>query len=290
MAGAAPVTQYRNEMVLGFGQRQSLLKDTTTKESQIKGNEAVFMVVSSTGTAVTRGVNGLIPASDNNNTQTTATLVEKHDLRRMTGFNVFQSQGNQNEIMQINTMSVLNRDIDSVILTQLEAGTITTGAAATASMTMILKAIVYLQNNGVPWDGNVFAVVSPAFLAYMMSISQFSSADFVNVKPAVNYPGWDAMAPAMRANMGSGWYEWMGVKWIVSNQVSGVGTSSELCFMYHRSAIGHAANVSGMDSPIGYNDEQDYSWARCSLYHGAILLQDSGVVQMTHDGSGIVAS
>jgi len=66
MPGAAPVIQYRNEMVLGFGQRQSLLKDSTIKESVIKGNQAVFLIVDSSGTAVTRGTNGLIPAGDNN--------------------------------------------------------------------------------------------------------------------------------------------------------------------------------------------------------------------------------
>jgi len=290
MAGAAPQIQYRQEMVLGFSQRQSLLRDTTTHEAVIKGNQATFLVVDSSGTAVTRGVNGLIPAGDNNNTQVTATLVEKHDLRRMTGFNIFQSQGNQREIMQINTMSVLNRDIDGTILTELKTGTITTGSAATASMTLVQKAMVYLQNNGVPWDGNVFAVISPAFLGYLMSLAQFASADYVNVKPAINFPGWNAMDPKSAAGMGAGWYDWMGCKWIVSNQIDGVGTNSESCFMFHRSAIGHAVNTSDMDVAIGYDDEQQYSWSRCSLFHGAKLLQNTGVVEMVHDGSALVAS
>jgi hypothetical protein len=290
MAGAAPQIQYRQEMVLGFQQRQTLLRDTTTSEAVIKGNQATFLVVDSTGSASTRGVNGLIPASDNDNTQKTATLVEKHDLRRMTGFNIFQSQSNQREIMQMNSMSVLNRDIDSTILTALKTGTITTGSAAVASMTVINKAMVYLQNNGVPWDGNVFAVISPAFLGYLMSLVNFASADYVNVKPATNFPGWSASDPKSGAGMGAGWYDWMGVKWIVSNQIDGVGTNSESCFMYHRNAIGHAANVEGLDSAIGYDEEQQYSFARCSLFHGAVLLNNTGVVEMVHDGSAIVAS
>ncbi|MGI9514633.1 MAG: phage capsid protein [Anderseniella sp.] len=290
MPGAAPMIQYREEMVLAFGQRQSLLKDTTTKESQTKGNQATFLIVDSSGTTVTRGVGGLIPARDNNNTQTTVTLKEKHDLIEMTGFNIFQSQGDQREIMQINTMSVLNRDIDAAILAQLETGTITTGATATASLTMVQKATTYLMNNGVPWDGNVFAVISPAFLAYLMTIPTFSSADFVTVKPAVNYPGWNAMDAKTASSMGQGWYEWLGVKWIVSNQIAGLGSSSELCFMYHRNAVGHAADAKGMDVAIGYEDKQQLSWSRCSLYHEAKLLQNTGIVQMTHDGSAIVAS
>lgn len=289
MAGAAPQTIYRDEFVLGFGQRQSLLRETTTKELMIKGNQAVFMVVDSSGTAVTRGTNGLIPAGDNNNTQVTATLAEKHDLRRMTGFNIFQSQGNQREIMQLNTMSVINRDMDAIILAELANGTLDTGAAATASMTMISKAIATLGVGGAAMDGNLFAVISPAFLEYISNLPSWASADYVVIKPLSQaYPGWNAMDP--KKQMGLGFWEWKGVKWIVSNQLSGVGTAACKCFMYHRNAIGHAVDTSGVDSMIGVNDEHQYSWARCSIFHGAKLLQNAGIIQMLHDDSALVAT
>lgn len=287
MPGAAPQTQYRDEFIAAFGQRQSLLKETTTRESMIKGNKATFLVASSSGTAVTRGVNGLIPASDNNNSQLDATLSEKHDLREMTGWNIFQSQGDQRAIMQMNTMAVINRDIDAVLLAELATTTLDTGAAATASLTMVSKAIAQLQINGVPWDGNVFAVVSPAFLLYLMAIPSFSSADYVNVKPFASFPGWDAAATK---SAGQGWYEWMGVKWIVSNQIAGISTNSETCLIYHRSAIGHAIDTKGVDSAIGYDEKQQMSWARCSVFHGAKLLQNAGAVRMIHDGSAFVAT
>jgi hypothetical protein len=46
---------------------------------EIKGNTATFLVADSgAATAVTRGVNGLIPARADNLTQTSATLVEWH--------------------------------------------------------------------------------------------------------------------------------------------------------------------------------------------------------------------
>lgn len=287
MLGAAPQVQYRQEFVLGFGQRQTLLKDTTTKEMVVKGNQATFLVANTTGSAVTRGTNGLIPASDNDNSQITATLLEKHDLRRMTGFNIFQSQSDQRAIMQMNTMSIINNDIDAVILAELTNGTLDTGAAATASTTLIGKALAQLQLNGVPFDGNIFAVISPAFLEYMTNIASFASADYVVVKPNVNYPGLNATDPK---KSGQGWYEWKGVKWVVSSKIAGAGTSSENCFMYHRSAIGHAVATGEIDSKIGYDEEQDYSWSRCTLFHGAKLLQNTGVVRMVHDGSALVAT
>lgn len=289
MPAAAPQIQYRDEFIAGFAQRQSLLRDAVTHETQIKGNQAVFLVATTDGEAVTRGVNGRIPAGENNNAQVTCTLAEKHDVREMTGWNIFQSQGNQRAIMQMNTMSIINRDIDKVILAELANGTLDTGAAATASLSMIRKCIATLQNNGVPWDGQVFAVISAAFLMYLVDIPSFSSADFVNVKPLAgnNLP---ALNASDAAKQGQGWYEWLGVKWIVNSLITGVGTNAEKCFMYHRNAIGHAVDKAGIQSRIGYDDRDDFSWARCTLFHGAKLLQNSGIAVMNHDGSGLTLS
>ncbi len=81
MANTAFQIQYRQEFIAGFEQRQSLLRDTVTTESVIKGNQATFLIADSgDATAVTRGVDGLIPSRHDDLTQTTATLVEWHDL------------------------------------------------------------------------------------------------------------------------------------------------------------------------------------------------------------------
>lgn len=285
MAGAAPQIQYRQEIVLGFTQRQSLLRDTTTREGVIKGNQATFLIASSTNTAVTRGVNGRIPYQDNDNAQVTVTLKEKHVPVEMTGFNIFQSQGNQVSIMQMNSMTGINRDIDLAILTELANGTLDTGATAVASLAMINKAIAQLMANGVPWDGDVYAVISPSFLMYLTGIASFASADYVTVKPFVNFPGLNASTVT---GQGQGWYDWLGVKWIVSSLISGITTSAEKCFMYHRSAIGHAANVADIQAEMDYDKKEDLSWSRCSLYHEAKLLQNSGIAVMNHDGSAHV--
>ncbi len=67
----------------------------------IKGNQATFLVADSgNAQATTRGVNGLIPARNDNLNQPVATLAEWHDLVRKTSFNVFASQGDQRAIMQ----------------------------------------------------------------------------------------------------------------------------------------------------------------------------------------------
>jgi hypothetical protein len=80
MAETAPVTQYRNEFIASFEEGMSWLRQTTVMEAVIKGNTATFLVAGSGGaTAVTRGINGLIPARADSLTQSSATLVEWHD-------------------------------------------------------------------------------------------------------------------------------------------------------------------------------------------------------------------
>jgi hypothetical protein len=273
-------TQYRQEFIKGFEQRQSLMRSTTTTEAVIKGNTATFLVADSGGaTATTRGVNGLIPARNNSLTQTSATLAEWHDLVQITRFNIFASQGDQNAIMQDGTMAVINRKIDSDILTALATGTQDTGAAQTMSLNLAMRAKVILGNNQVPFDGNIFAIISPAAEAYLMQIAEFASSDYVGSKP------FDGNTNPQMLNF----RRWMGINWMVHPNLSGVGTSAEKCFMFHKSAIGHAVDTAGIQSPVGYNEEQDYSWARASAFMGSVVLQNDGIVVINHDGSEYVS-
>ena len=260
MSDTAFQIQYRQEFIAGFEQRQSLVRNTVTTEAVIKGNQATFLVADSgSATAVTRGVNGLIPARADNLSQPTATLQEWHDLVRKTGFNVLASQGDQRSIMQQTTMAVVNRKIDSDIITELQNGTQDTGAATTGSLSLVMYGLTILGNNAVPLDGNVFALITPAFHAYLMQTKEFASADYVNNKP---FEGSMTM------------YRWAGVNFIVHPNLPGKGTSAETCFMYHKSAIGHAVNTPKIQNAVGYDDEQDYSYARCTAYMGSKLLPE----------------
>jgi len=82
---------------------------------------------------------------------------------------------------------------------------------------------------------------------------------------------------------------WAGVNWVVHSRVPGVGTANEHLFVYHRNSIGHAVNSGDMDVKAGYNEEDDYYWARTSMFMGGSLLQPNGVVVLNHDGSSMVA-
>jgi hypothetical protein len=72
--------------------------------------------------------------------------------------------------------------------------------------------------------------------------------------------------------------------------LSGAGGATELCYIYHRDSIGQAVNTGDMSMAVGVDEEQNYSYARCSVFMGAKILQNTGIVKITHDGSGYAAT
>lgn len=280
MADTAFQTIYREEYVASFERSVSDLRMTTTTEAEVDGNEAIFLVAGSGGrSAVTRGTNGLIPARSNSLTQNTCTLKEWHDLNRETQFNRATSQSDRSAIARNASMAVLNRKIDDDILAALLNTTVNTGSAVTASLSLIQKSMSILGGNDIDTGDveNLFAVISPAFNAYMLGIAEYASADYVENKP-------------FAGGAGRKYKRWADVNFIVNTGVNGLGTSSEDCFMYHRDAIGHAINRGKSNPAAGYDEEQDYFYTRSSETMGSKLLQTNGVVRMIHDASALQAA
>jgi hypothetical protein len=270
---------YREETVDLFEQDYSMLRVCCVQETMIKGNIATFLVSGAgSATAVTRGVNGLIPFYTVSNEQFTCTLKETHGPFERTNFNVFASQGDQRKIMQKASVTIINQDIDQVILEELDTATVDTGTAVKANLDLVMKARTILGNAEVPiWEADsMFGIISPAFEAYLMQIPEFSSADYVDVK------AFTGRTRRMR--------NWASVNWMVHPNLPAKGTNAEKCYMLHRNSIGHAANSKEMDARAGYDEKQDISWSRATIYHNAALLQNTGVVVMNHDGSEYVGS
>ena len=279
MADTAYQTQYRQEYIAAFEQKQSYFRATAVSEAVIKGNTAVFLTAGTGGaSAVTRGANGLIPARADDLTQNSCTLAEWHDKPRRTKFNIFGSQGDGRRILQEGSIKVLNRKIDDLMITELSTATNDTGASTTMTLALVTKAkgILGINDVDIEEEDNMFFAISPAADTYMMQIKEFASADYVEVKPLVG--------PARRMR------RWAGFNWFISNRLSGRTTSTEKLLAWHRNAIGWAMDTENMEIDADYNREDSYYWARASGFMGAKLLQNAGVVVVNHDGSAIVAS
>jgi hypothetical protein len=279
MAVQAAIEIFKKEMVLTFEQRRSKLSAAATKEALSNGHVVTWVVSGSGGaTAVTRGQNGDIPYGGPSNTQVSATLVEKHAPQSLTGFDVFASQGNQTMLMQENSYAIIRRDQDQTIIDELANATQDFGSG-TLTLDTITGARAILGGQEVPVDeeDNMFALITPAAEAYLLQMTEFTNADYVDVKP-------------LTGGIATKYRRWMGFNWIVSTQLPGIAGASEKLFFYHRSAIGYAVNMGEEKIFAGFNEEQQRSWSLCTIYHTAKLLQDSGVVVVGHNGASFVAT
>ena len=278
MAEHAQQTMYRKEAIAMFEKRQALARHTVTTEIDVKGNIATFLVAGSNGaTAVTRGLNGDIPTRPEYFNQPTVTLQEWHDVPERTRFNIYTSQGGEmyRQMMQASSSSVLNRKIDSDIHTALATAT-QTGTILQDSRVNFLSSILGLRTTlaeNFATEDEPFALISPAFQANMMQLDQFASADYINLKPFEN-------VSKSRA------FNWYGINWIVDAGLPGVGSTSTN-FIYSKEAIGHACNTAGLDVAIGYDEKNDKSWARTSIFMGTSVLQNSGIIKFTHNDTDL---
>ncbi len=272
MATIAQQVQYRDEFIAGYETRQSFLRESVTTDTVRQGASTYFLISKPNRTARTRGADGFIPATPEDLTQVKVDLQERHDLTRKTNFNVFSGQSDQRRIMQMESMGVINRDTDLMIIAALATGTVNTGSAAVMSKALVNKALTKLFNGKVPNDGQIYGLLSPAAWAYLSDVVGFSSSDYVGDRPLV-------VGPEKR--------RWMGVTWMMSPEVPGLGLNTAKSFIWHKSAIGHALDPKDIQALADYNTEQDYSWARTSFYHGVGVLQNSGIVVINHDDSAL---
>ena len=279
----APQTMYREEYIRGFERAGSRLRNNVTTEYMKQGNAVVFLVADSgSATAVTRGSDGLYPARVNNNNQTTLTLADATDLPRMNGFDIFSSQGPQREIMYQTSWDVISRAVDDKIIDALETGTVGTGnTASTDALGLFNHGVTILGNNfaGPKMIGDVTALVTPAFYQNLLKTKEFTDTRYVKeVKLPDGTPTPFEQEVFQRCDI------------IVHYGLTGAGTSAESCFLFHKNAVAHAIDKDSWEPMMGYNDEQNYSWVRATVYHAAAKLQNSGIVRMLHDGSGYAST
>lgn len=268
--------QYRDEWVVAFQRGETPLKSAVTKEIMISGLNAKFALQGAAGRMTERGTNGLIPSRNRTDTQPTITLKEKHSKETQTGFNVFTAPANLREAMQNAGALTAFREIDYTILDALATATnqYNGGAAVTLTQGKIVDALTDIFENDVQTDDMITCVWTPKSWGRLMTIPEFASVDYVADKPLVGY-GVDK--PKI----------WMGAMHMMHNGLPGKGTATASNFIFAKAAVGHAVATGEIQVAAGYNDEDDYSYSRHTLFDGGLILQQSGVIEVITDDTAV---
>jgi hypothetical protein len=270
---------YRERAVAQFERSTSVLRPTVTSDTVDQGGVLYFLVAGSGGVeAVTRGADGLIPASDDSQTKVPVIFREDHDLKYRNGFNIFTAQGNQLDIMSAAGNAVINRKMDKVIIQAIETGTVTLGAVGTMNKTIANQIVVKLRNAFVGEDDaghDIYILLSPAAFAYLEDITSFGNTDYSSTGGQMQ----DGIPQIGR------WKYWMGANWGEHTWLA-VWAHWRLHVpgLLHKNAVGHVISPKGL-TPISDARKQDRSVVRHTVYHGAAKLQNSGIVRFVHDDS-----
>lgn len=268
---SAAITQYIDEYMLVFQNREKLLYNAVTNKAIIKGNTATFVLSSSSDSAVTRGINSLFPYSSPDMEQISVTLKEWAAPIETSGFNIFQSQSDIRMMMYDEAMGKINKKIDELIIAELDTATNTNTTAVVGTLEGFLAAEAKLRAlfSG---TGSVIALISPRYWSYLRSTAAFTNINFAPRKPFES------------TGLGNT-FQWGGIDFIVHPALTGVGTATEKCYIYNKSAIGFAIDSGGEKVNMGVEEKQDLTWIKHSVICGAKLLQQAGVYQILHVGT-----
>ncbi len=270
-------TLYAREFVDAFEQKQSWLRGLVMTEGEVKGNQFVWPLKQTAPEAQERAANGLIPVQPDNQSSVTGILKEYHYLTQKTNFNIYSSSVDQRKWMQEDSIRGVNKKCDSLIIAELATATNNSGAGAAIGAGNAANSVAFLYDQWVPNDGEVYGLLTAKAWAQLMRVKEFTSGDWI---------GWDtAEFPFLKGVRAK---EWLGVKWLMYPNLPGKGTANAKCFIWHKNAIGHAINNGEMSTKVGYDEEQDYSWARTSSYQGSKLLRNEGVYVFNHDDTAAI--
>ncbi len=265
--------QYRDEWVVAFQRGETVLRQMTTPEMVIQGNQAVFPIQGASNGATSRGVNGLIPSDNPTDSQVTIPLEERHRKETQTGFNIFTAHGNLREAMQNRGALALAREVDDKIINDaLDSATtqFNGGTAITISYGSVQQIMADLMENNVYAVDQICFVWTPMAWARLLTFAEWTSSDYIQDQFLL---GGATQQPRM----------WNGAMHMVHTGLPNIGLATAKCYAFAKSAVGYCMNTGGIDVAIGYDDEDDYSYARHTIFHGADLLQQSGIIEIVHD-------
>ena len=156
--------------------------------------------------------------------------------------------------------------LDELIVDAMSDATTSVGDYSTGlTKDLILSALQVLNENDVPDDGRRFAVVGVHQWNELLSIEEFISADYVG--------------DSLPLISGGASKKWLGITWVLYNDLPSATTAQRDCFMYHATSIGHA---SGQDvkTDITWHGERAAHFISNSMSQGAVLIDDAGIVRI----------
>lgn len=266
---------YVEEMKLDYERQKSTLQKCCQPATLVKAGTVVWEVVDTTDEASEKTRDGAIPISNLDLDRVTAVAKREYKKYSIDDFDAYRHNSSLRRVQNQKAIGACHRACDRLIVEKLDATSVAANSGNAVAMSTfgnVLSIVAQLENNDVPSDdGMLWGAMTPMALRQMMRINEFTSADFVGTRKLENG------LPAE-----GGYYHWLGVNWFSTTALTGKGTSTAKCYLFHTSALGHQT-LGEPDAYVGYNDDDDFwfNWAKIS--HAAAVCLPRGIIRFVHN-------
>jgi len=266
---ASFIKHFQAEVHNAYQQQGSKLKRTVRFKDNITGTSTTFQVIGAQTANQKSSRNAQLTPAAVTHAPVECTLSDWYAGQWVDKMDELKIGHDERQVLATAGAYALGRKTDALIITALSSASQTAGTSSDAlTKERILSAFQTLNTNEVPDDGERYALVGPAQWNQLLSMEEFSNANYVgNEHPMLS---------------GSESRKWMGINWIMHTGLptSGSGASATTtCFIYHKSAVGLAA---GQDITTDITWHGDYAahYVNNMMSQGACLIDPKGVVKM----------
>ena len=257
--------QFEAEVHLAYQQMGTKLRSTVRSKSGVVGASTTFQKVGR-GTASTKSRHGIVPVMNLNHEPVECIMQDYYAGDWVDALDELKTNIDERRVVASAGAYALGRKTDELITNAMSGATTSVGDYTTGlTKDLILSALEVMNENDVPDDGRRFAVVGVHQWNELLSMDEFVSADYVGDNlPLIS---------------GGASKKWLGITWVLYNDLPLNSTSGRDCFMYHATSIGHA---SGQDvkTDITWHGERAAHFISNSMSQGAVLIDDAGIVRI----------
>lgn len=264
------VKVYQAEVVEAYQRQGSKLRMSVRSKSGIKGASTVFQKVGR-GVAGAKARNGNVPVMNVAYSTVECFLQDHYAGDWIDRFDELKTNSNELGVLANAGAHALGRKTDELIIAAMDAGTkeaVGTSAGQTdndgLTRAKVLLAFEMLGAADVPDDGDRYAVVGWKQWSELLTIPEFSNAQFVG-DDALPWKGGQAK-------------KWLGATWIPHSGLTKTGAIRS-CYFFHKSAVGHAA-AGDVITDVTWHGDRAAHFVNSMMSQGAVLVDDEGVVRM----------
>jgi len=258
------VKHFEAEVHTAYQQMGSKLKSTVRSQNNVKGATCVFQKVGK-GVATVKERHAQVPVMNLTHAPVECALADYYAGDWVESLDELKLNQDERRVVAAAGAYALGRKTDDLVIAALNAATVTVGAyTGLLTKTILLEAFSKLNQADVPDDGQRFGLVGPLQWNALLSLPEFTESTYVGEE----YP----------LLKGTESRKWLGIIWIMHNSLPLTGTSRD-CFIYHKTAVGHASGKDVTTDITWHGDRASY-FVNNMMSQGAALIDNAGVVKI----------